>query len=75
MKLQDTQKQTLFSILTKYDNVYPTLGDALSKTLQGTASNSDIDIVDGFICSNKLDEADKTALDKIYIGRILELNF
>ena len=75
MKLSVIEKSKVYSILEKYDNIFPQLGDALSNTLQSIESDTDINIIDDYICSNRLKIEDKKALDRIFIMRAMELNF
>ncbi len=75
IKLQNNEKATLFNIMSKYDNTFPLLGDALSNVIQGSDSDSDISIIDSLICSNTLDKEDKSVLDRIFLLRTIEMNF
>lgn len=67
-----TNKAKLFDIMTKYDYKYPNLGTAISKTIQGTNNDSDIEVIDCFITSDVLDTDDKVDLDKLFILRQVE---
>ncbi len=74
--LKKEQKEVLFDILCKYDKLYPSLGDSLSKTVQGIEDKSDIILIDEFICSNDLlDKEDKLVLDKLFASVVLEIFF
>ena len=75
VKLQNNEKATLFSIMSKYDSTFPLLGDALSNIIQGSDSDSDITVIDTLICSNTLDKEDKSILDRIFLLRTIEMNF
>lgn len=65
-------KAQLFDLMTKYDNKFPNLGTALSKTIQGTNSDSDVKVIDNYITSGVLDNDDKISLDKLFILRPVE---
>ena len=59
------EKKSLYEIMERYDNVYPQLGDSLSKIIQGKQNKRDLLNVFNHLDPETLDFDDFVAIDNV----------